>query len=264
MFLNKYCSNNKLIEYYFFVRGDYSDYKNRELQFFPDGSSIIVFNFGSDFVEGQNILPRKLLSATCTETHYLKLKKGCIDILGIKLKPYGLYPFLQNNISAISSRIINLEVLFGEELSGVVELLLQKDEPLEKVEFLDNYLLSKIIREVPTLIQTLIEELDISSDDHSVFSLATKYHVSTKTIQRLFNQYIGISPKKYLRLHKLVTMIRLMKEKKEFNLSGLTYELGYSDQSHFIKEFYEFTKLKPSLFQKNIPMSDFYNFELFS
>lgn len=140
--------------------------------------------------------------------------------------------------------------------------MLQQDEPLEKIEILDNYLLSKIKREAPELIQTLIEELNISGDEHSVFTIATKYDVSTKTIQRLFKQYIGIRPKKYLRLHKIVRVIHLLKEKKEFDLSSLTYELGYSDQSHFIKEFHEFTKLKPSLFKKNMPVSDFYNFEL--
>ena len=261
MFLNKYPSKNKFIEYYFIVKGEYSDYTNREWQFFPDGRSIIVFNFGCDFVEGDSTLPRTLLSATCTETHYLRLKKGSIDVLGIKLKPFGLYPFLQNDISTISSRIINLEELFGEEVGELAEMVIQQDEPFEKIAILDNFLISKNKREVSELIQTGIEELDISNEFHSVLTIANKFQVSRKTIERLFNQYIGISPKKYLRIQKLVRMVDLLKGKPEFDLTRLAYELGYSDQSHFIKEFYEFTKLKPSLFQKKIPMSHFYNFE---
>lgn len=70
-----------------------------------------------------------------------------------------------------------------------------------------------------------------------VEEIANVNHVASRTLQRLFRRYVGVSPKwvlKRLRIHQAVERIS---SQPSGDWSGLALDLGYYDHAHFIRDF---------------------------
>lgn len=262
MQFTRYASKNPYIDYLFIVRQQQDSLSQKEVQFFPDGKSVIVFNLGSDFSEHGNSLPRCLLSAICTESHLLQVKDKKTDLIGVQFKPYGLYPFVNPSIKEIATQIHSLELLFGSEISALEEMLFENQSDSVRINTVENFFLRKMKRSVPEQIQALVADITREKGCTTVYQLGKKFDVSERTVERAFANYLGISPKKYIRLARFQAIVEALKDRQEEKLTSIAYDFGYADQSHFIKDFQEFTNLKPSSFRKKMPVSDFYNFEV--
>ena len=51
MELTKYISRNPYIDFFFFVQSEDILFERKEIKFFPDGKSVIVFNLGNNFIK---------------------------------------------------------------------------------------------------------------------------------------------------------------------------------------------------------------------
>jgi AraC-like DNA-binding protein len=92
----------------------------------------------------------------------------------------------------------------------------------------------------------------------TIKDLASAEYISERQLNRLFNEYIGMSTKMFLRLVRINNTINLLKA-TNYNLSDNAQILGFYDQSHFIRDFKAICGVTPKSFLKN--MSDFYNEE---
>lgn len=71
-----------------------------------------------------------------------------------------------------------------------------------------------------------------------VEELAKKLGYSTRNLNLQFKQHVGMSPKKFIKLVKFNHALKYMYSlKAEQNLATIAYEVGYHDQSHFIRDF---------------------------
>ena len=76
---------------------------------------------------------------------------------------------------------------------------------------------------------------------------------SYKTLSRLFQEVIGISPKEYVQIKRINQSLALFASTKDIKSQDLADQLGYYDSAHFINEFKKYTgktpkSLKNSLF----------------
>ncbi|MBN2402314.1 MAG: helix-turn-helix domain-containing protein [Spirochaetes bacterium] len=67
-------------------------------------------------------------------------------------------------------------------------------------------------------------------------------------IRRLFDKYIGISPKFFSNLNRYYKVTRALAIKPNLKMSVLATEFGYYDQAHFINEFRRFLGFTPNQF----------------
>ncbi|MDN5397531.1 MAG: helix-turn-helix domain-containing protein, partial [Chryseobacterium sp.] len=74
---------------------------------------------------------------------------------------------------------------------------------------------------------------------------------SERHLERKFEDYIGLSPKKYGRIIRLHHFIDLMnKNTVGESIAALSDEAGYTDQSHLIKDFKSHIGLTPNQYLK--------------
>jgi AraC-like DNA-binding protein len=111
--------------------------------------------------------------------------------------------------------------------------------------YLVDILIDKQAKKYFKLLQ-LIEELE--SDVHTIYN-------SYKTLSRLFQEVIGISPKEYVQIKRINKSLALFASTKDIKSQDLADQLGYYDSAHFINEFKKYTgktpsSLKNSLFNK--------------
>lgn len=89
------------------------------------------------------------------------------------------------------------------------------------------------------------------------FALAI--NVSDRTIRNHFYEYIGCSPKEYLRIVKLKQVAYELKHSQK-SLTHIAYENNYFDQAHFIHEIKDITGQSPNELRKKIPNFRFLQF----
>ena len=78
--------------------------------------------------------------------------------------------------------------------------------------------------------------------------LQNDMQISERTFERKFKEYIGISPRLYARICRFRSAMVQLQARNYTKLTDIAYDNGYSDQSHFIRAFQEFTRYTPSGF----------------
>ena len=71
----------------------------------------------------------------------------------------------------------------------------------------------------------------------TVERLAAAVGVSPRTLQRLFERHVGVSPKWMLRRYRVYELAARVERGEPLRWASLAAELGYCDQSHLIREF---------------------------
>ncbi|MCE7923636.1 MAG: AraC family transcriptional regulator [Haliscomenobacteraceae bacterium CHB4] len=75
----------------------------------------------------------------------------------------------------------------------------------------------------------------------SLSELQRSLRLSERSLQRRFRQSVGLPPKLYLRIRRFQTSLAQIQRQDFDRLTDIAYDNGYADQSHFLRDFKEFT-----------------------
>ncbi|PZP33573.1 MAG: DNA-binding protein [Kocuria rhizophila] len=95
------------------------------------------------------------------------------------------------------------------------------------------------------LANALAETAGSNSSVMTVGDLAAALNVSQRTVHRLAQQYIGLTPHALIRRRRLQEAAEHMRTDPEVSLSSVAAAHGFSDQAHFTREFQRFLGQTP-------------------
>lgn len=101
---------------------------------------------------------------------------------------------------------------------------------------------------VSTTILDSIERIKYASGSITIKEIYSALCVSKSKLEQHFNREIGLTPKEFCKIEKINYFIRSYQESEGKSLTELTYECGYYDQSHLIKDFRYFLEMSPKQF----------------
>lgn len=84
-----------------------------------------------------------------------------------------------------------------------------------------------------------------------VEDLVPQYGLGKRSLQRLFNRYVGVGPKWIIRRFRLIEAARRLDAGQAASFTDLAASLGYFDQAHFIKDFKALVGRTPSDYVRN-------------
>jgi AraC-like DNA-binding protein len=242
----------KYIDYYWISKSNSPI--NHSAKIIQDGSIYILFLFDAEYNikmnngNFTNISKAHIIGGKKINTYFAE--KGFINVLGIKFKPGGFYPFLQIPAKEFSDSFFNLEDLFGNIIIEIEEKLYENENPLDKIKITESFLLNRISSNInePSLQGLNISNILKFNDVDSINRLCTYTGFSYKKIERIFLREIGFTPKYLNRIFRFHRVLQNIHNNNFKSLSELAYNNSYFDQSHFIKEFEYFTGLTPQEF----------------
>ena len=85
---------------------------------------------------------------------------------------------------------------------------------------------------------------------YSVAALARLTGISARTLQRLFENYVGVGPKWVIDRYRMIEAVEALNAEAELSLTTLAHALGYFDQAHFSKAFLALTGKSPSSYKR--------------
>lgn len=83
-----------------------------------------------------------------------------------------------------------------------------------------------------------------------VSEVCKRSHLSTRSLQRLFRHYLGVSPKWLLRQYRLQTAAARLTGGMPQRWTEIAVELGYFDESHFARDFTQIVGVTPSAYAR--------------
>jgi AraC-like DNA-binding protein len=93
----------------------------------------------------------------------------------------------------------------------------------------------------------------------TIDSLAQMACLSRKQFERVFQDSVGTSPKRFLRTIRFQHAVDEKSRNQELNFTELTYKCGYYDQSHMTTDFRKLTGMTPKEYFSNCdPYSDYF------
>jgi AraC-like DNA-binding protein len=229
---------------------------------FPNNYSIIsVFeNIEVIYSENQAVLTEKKGNPFKSDLicHYkkpIKLKyQGNINEITFYFKPLGLNAFLEKSLCHYTNNFFSSFIPFDDYQQTMTAILNESDFEKRRTQ-IETYWLSKLVGfQHPFLHQLLI----YIQNDFSVSELALKFSTSRQNLSKHFEANLCKSPSDFKKIQRFRDALKThMKKNSKENLTSLSYDMLFYDQSHLIKDFKSLTGLTPKKFFKNIsPQED--------
>lgn len=76
--------------------------------------------------------------------------------------------------------------------------------------------------------------------------------MSIRSFERKCKERLGMPAKMYARIARFHKAYKILESRPKIAWADLTYEVGYYDQTHFIKDFKEFARLTPTVLHKEL------------
>jgi len=171
--------------------------------------------------------------------------KGCI--LGIKFHPGAFYPFLRKPVSAISNTSMLATEVFSNAVDVEKEVLACRDDSgmvQAAANFLAAYLPSRDPRvdDARHAVEQIARDRSVTRVEHLVAGCG----VGERTLQRLFDRYVGASPRWVIKRYRIYEALESIAVGTRAEWTDLAQDLGYFDQSHFINDFKKLVGCSPS------------------
>ncbi len=186
-----------------------------------------------------------------------------LSIFSISFHPQGVRQFFPLPFIELLNYTIPLKYI-NKQLYGELEFKLSKQNSFQtKINIVEECLCKLLYdnkREFEfQRISNTIQHIRTTKGNIDIDTLASHACLCRKQFERIFAEYIGISPKQYLKTIRLQATIYFKSKNKNTSLIELAYENGYYDQSHFTNDFKTMTGLTPKQFFDDCePMSDFF------
>lgn len=161
------------------------------------------------------------------------------QVFGIKFRPGGFYPFIKRPVAAFTGKVIPAGQVFGPDCQSLETEILAQPDDSRMVGPVEAFLLRRQPGPDPLLdeITRIFELVRTDRGIGRVEDLAGRLDLTPRTLQRLFNQYVGVSPKWVIQRYRLQEAAEQLAANPVANWAGLAQDLGYFDQAHFIKDF---------------------------
>lgn len=237
----------KLIKCYYYL--EKADDQTLYDTYFADGCVEAVFSTGWEFYKDGNKEDWAKIIGQIVRPRALEIK-GKGKSFGIWFYPHAFSYFSGVNLSELNDHVVPWEVLFPRAVSEFVGNCLQDDHILRLVEGLDRFLLSQLAkhrRRQDHLIEFSVEYLTQHNASADLDKLSSMLNVSQRYLQKLFVSRVGFSQKHFQKILRFQGVIRQLQGYTS-SLTDLAYANNFYDQSHFIREFREFTGFTPSHF----------------
>ena len=168
---------------------------------------------------------------------------GTFSHFGISFYPHSLHIFFGIDANELVNCMPDIGMVCYSDIQRKLE---HAHSHLERVTIVSKYLYDKInsIHRIDPLVDQIIQTKDIHATSN-VLELARKHKVSERNLERKFKMTVGVSPKKLQRIARFEKSLQLLANAGYSQLTEIAYRLGYTDQSHFIKDFCSFSGMTP-------------------
>lgn len=181
----------------------------------------------------------------CTElvgVHTGRLTRSLTDegqTFGITFRPAMFQPLLGASMAGLTDRVVPLDQVLGSKANAWTRAIQEARDVDDKVAITEAFLGPLLPPLSPRLarLRDLVERMASDRSILRVDDVSRASGLDARALQRLFQTYVGVSPKWVIQRYRLHEAAMQLAGPHPPTLAALAATLGYSDQAHFGRDF---------------------------
>lgn len=160
--------------------------------------------------------------------------------LGVRFRPGGFRPFYRKSIATLTDRVIPARQVFGPAADEACAAAMSPGADDAAMVAAAERLLrgfGAVPDPVAVRVAEMVDQIRTDGELRRVTALAEVFGVPERRLQRLFAEYVGVSPKWVLRRARLLEAARRADAGDVVDWAALALDLGYADQAHLTRDF---------------------------
>ncbi|MEO7547822.1 MAG: helix-turn-helix domain-containing protein, partial [Ramlibacter sp.] len=184
--------------------------------------------------------------------HYARDTSAPGHSAGVQLRAGAAWALLGVPASALAGTHTALELLWGAAAGHALERLHAAADAGQRLDVLERLLAGRL-RAARGLHPAVAHGLQRLLAGSSVQRAVECSGTSHRHFIALFREGTGLAPKTYSRVLRFQAVLRQLAAEPEAGVAELAYDLGYSDQAHFQRDFRAFSGLTPQAWRRAAP-----------
>lgn len=209
----------------------------------PDGCVDLMLDCSANDLNG------KLCGSTLSPQN-AELKAGH-EYLGIRLKAGALFPKSDVSAKGLIDQTFDIKDVLKDK-SFLFEQLASESDFKQQAQLIEQHFAKQPLHMASTKTQAAVQCIFQHQGNLQVTQIEQLTGISKRTLQRLFMEDIGLSPKSFSRIVRCQSAVTQINQQTNIRLIELAYELGFSDQPHFLREFKNLVNSTPFDYQKRL------------
>ncbi|HKP55678.1 MAG TPA: helix-turn-helix domain-containing protein [Polyangiales bacterium] len=202
----------------------------------PSGTLELVINLAHDAFQFQTCTGSQHLRGAMVSGVYTRFftidTRDHADVLGVHFRPGGAWPILGVAPGALADQHCELEDLWGRTNVRRLREQLLETPTQQRLSVLEASLAARCV-DGWQLHAACEEALDALAHGARVMEVATAAGLTSRRLQALFHEQVGVTPKLFARLCRFQRALCAATP----SFRDLALDAGYFDQSHLIREF---------------------------
>lgn len=160
---------------------------------------------------------------------------------GIRFYPWSVVFFSEESMRNTKNGFFDAGYHFSGLKESMEPLFLDLDTSEKRIVQAENYLLKNIYPEHSS--QVVLEAVSMilcRKGNLRMEELGREIHQSSRQIERLFQENMGITPKQFSSLVRYQYLWNWVLTDRDFQVLDAVFEFGYTDQSHLFHDFKRF------------------------
>jgi AraC-like DNA-binding protein len=215
------------VDFYWILRWDLRGEPPHEQTILPHPNVNLGFEASGAGIFG---VDRRLFTRTLS---------GSGRVLGVRFRAGGFRPFWQAPISQLTDLVVPAARLFGARAEKTRQLIFLGNSDAEMVAEAEG-LLGAVLPARDALAEQAADLVACITADPAlrrVDELSAASGMTVRSLQRLFADYVGVSPKWVMRRARLHEAAARADSGEMVDWAELAADLGYADQAHLTRDF---------------------------
>jgi AraC-like DNA-binding protein len=219
-----------LVDFCWVIRWDLRGQPDHRQAILPHPNVNLAFEAAGPFVYG---VDTKIFSRCLT---------GAGKALGLRFRPGGFRPFISRPVSSLNDRVVPGASLLGPDADrACARAMAPGADDAAMIAAAVGLLRGRRVAADPVVEQVagLVGQVTADPGLQRVAQLAEASGLTERRLQRLFADYVGVSPKwvmRRARLHEAALRVEA-DGPAAVDWAALAADLGYADQSHLTRDF---------------------------
>ncbi len=227
------------VDYYWIVRWDLRGQPPYEQTILPHPNVHLVFEASGAGIYGvdRSLFARQL--------------SGQGKALGVRFRAGCFRPFWAAPISQLSDRVVPATRVFGSLAEKTRQAIMCADADADMTSHAESLLFAGLPERDPVAerVARLVELITSDCSLRRVDQLGLASGLSVRSLQRMFADYVGVSPKWVMRRARLHEAAERADSGEPVDWAALAVDLGYADQAHLSREFTATIGVPPSRYR---------------
>lgn len=217
----------------------------------PDTTLVLSFRYKGHVLrttgEIKDNLPASVISGLRRSARSFYYTGGTSNLL-VVFKEGGITAFSDIPAHEMFDRSISSDNLFlPADIREILERLAAAASDPGRIDIVEAFLQRKLDGDPPDpLIDQAVRLIRQQKGIVRIKDLASSLYISQDPLEKRFRTLVGSTPKQFASIVRLRNLIK--KYPSYTSLTQASYDAGYFDQSHFIKDFRQFTGQSPKDF----------------